>query len=298
MKPTAERALKLFLPALILTEVFLVRSNVLSLRDALLVVVVVEVLLLAVGGRQVLLAARRYRRGRSAGLDGWAALEDGLAVLLPRQVARLVALEPRLMSCLFRWTVRRARPGEGEYTYHKRSAIGTFLPVVLLTAPVELALVHVLAHAFSPWAWLKWALLVLGVYAVFWVVAFYASLATLPHCLEREGLRLRYGLFAEAFVPYEAVEGEKMERLPSPGEGDGLQVSPEGDAAYLAIGGRTDLTLRLAEPVSVRGVFKEAGPFRILHLAADDPAGLSRALRERIPEAGGEARVLAGELDA
>src|SRR3712207_7398712 len=48
-----------------------------------------EALALAVAGRQVVLAVRRYRRDRAAGLDLWAALEDGLAVLLPRPLARL-----------------------------------------------------------------------------------------------------------------------------------------------------------------------------------------------------------------
>jgi len=251
-----ELAPKLLLPALILTEVLLVRADALSLRDAVLVVVGVEALLLAVGGRQVLLAARRYRKGRSAGLDGPSAPEDGLAVLLPRRVARLVALEPRLMACLFRWALRRARLGEGEFSYHRRSALGTFLPVVLLAAPVELGLVHVLAHAFSPWGWLKWALLVLGVYTVLWVLAFYASLVALPHRLERDGLRLRYGLFSEAFVPYGMVLEAKAERRKSPNPGDGVQHEPGSDTVHFAAGGRTDLTLRLNSPLTVGGCFR------------------------------------------
>jgi len=135
MKRAVERALKLLLPVLILSAVALVWADVLSLRDAVLVVIAVEVLLVVVGGRQVFLAARRFRRGCRAGLDGWAALEDGLAVLLPRRAARLVALEPRLMACLLRWATRRVSPKEGEFAYHKRSALGIFLPVVALTAP-------------------------------------------------------------------------------------------------------------------------------------------------------------------
>lgn len=78
-----ERALRWLLPILLLVEAALVWLDLLSLRDAAVVVVALEVLLLAVGGRQLFVVARRYRAGRTKGLDAWGALEDGLAVLLP-----------------------------------------------------------------------------------------------------------------------------------------------------------------------------------------------------------------------
>lgn len=94
------RILKLLLPVLVLAEVALVWLNLLDLRDAILIVAGLEVLLLLVGGHQILGAARRYRRNRSSVLDVWAALEDGLTIMLPRPVARLVVSEPHLFYCL------------------------------------------------------------------------------------------------------------------------------------------------------------------------------------------------------
>jgi hypothetical protein len=45
-------------------------SGLLELRDAVIVVVAVEVLLAIVGMGEVLLVARRYRRGRRASMPG------------------------------------------------------------------------------------------------------------------------------------------------------------------------------------------------------------------------------------
>ncbi|MDP9476243.1 MAG: hypothetical protein M3R38_11285 [Actinomycetota bacterium] len=42
-----------------------------------------------------------------------------------------------------------------------------------------------------PWAWMRWALLVLSAYSVFWLLGLYASRITLPHHLEVDGLLLR-----------------------------------------------------------------------------------------------------------
>lgn len=78
-----KRALKLALPVLVLAELFLIWSGVMSFKDALLVVIGVEILLLVVGTGNLFLVLCRYRRGRKRGLDWWAALEDGLTVMLP-----------------------------------------------------------------------------------------------------------------------------------------------------------------------------------------------------------------------
>ena len=80
------------------------------------------------------------------------------------------------------------------------------MPALIVSAPMELLVVHLLALAFSPWGWLKWALLALGVYAILWLLGLYASLVALPHRLEGEGLRLRHGVLAEGFVPYGEIE--------------------------------------------------------------------------------------------
>jgi hypothetical protein len=102
------------------------------------------------------------------------------------------------------------------------------------------------------------------------MLAIYASRAALPHRLEEDGLRLRYGALAGVFVPLsEKAAVERVQRR-APGPGDGLQTEPEDGSIYLATGGKTDLTLTLYSARTVQGLFRSAGPASTIHPAADE----------------------------
>lgn len=272
-----KRALKWALPILIVIEVGLIWSGRLDLKDAVIVVALIEALLVVTVVGEVLLVAHRYRRGRSEGLNFWAALEDGLSVMLPRKLAWILTMEPRLFACLARWALRRLRPAEGESGYHRKSQLGYIVLMVVMTAPVEVLIFEILI----PWAWLRWTLLFLSVYAIFWILGFHASLAALPHRLESGGVRLRYGLFAEVLVPYAGISGVERAARRAPKPGEGLHTAPNEGAAYLAINGKTDLTMRLSEPRSVQGFFKETEPAAEIHFVADDPERFLSDLKRR-----------------
>jgi hypothetical protein len=76
--------------------------------------------------------------------------------------------------------------------------MGLIIVMVAFTTSVELLVFELRA----PRVWLlRISLLALGHYALLWIFGLYASLVTLPHRLEENGLRLRYGALAEGFVP-------------------------------------------------------------------------------------------------
>jgi hypothetical protein len=272
------RALKWFLPVVVLVEAALIWSGELGFGDALLVVAAIEGLLLLVGVSQMLLVFRRYRGGRRAGLGPWEALEGGLELVSPRPVARLAVSEPRLFVCLARWAFGRGRLREDEFGYGKGSPLGMLVVMVVLTAPIEVVFWELLV----PWSWLRWVLLFLSVYSVLWLLGLYASRVKLPHRLEEDGVRLRQGLFAEVFVPYAEVEDLEKKRRKAPKDGDGLRSSPEGDAAFLAINGRVDLALALVSPLTVRGFLRDTGPVGTIYFAANEPEKMLRVLRRRL----------------
>lgn len=280
-----KRVTKLILPVLILVNVSLVYSGFIDARDAVPIVVAMEALVLLFGLTMVFFAMRRYRRGRSGGLDGWAALEEGLAGIMPRTAARLITLEPRLFVSLVRWTLRLTTPRENEFAYHNGSRIKPFAIMVVLASPAELLIVHVLALAFSPWAWVKWALLALGIYGVLWMVGIYASLPTTPHRLGETGLRIRYGVHVGAFVPYSKIREVERVRRGSPQGSDGLHHVQEEDETYIAVGGKTDLALRLETPLEIQGFLKKSAPAKTIRLAANDPKEMEEALRQRVEAA-------------
>ena len=146
-----KHALKVLVLLVVLAEVILVWSGVMDLGDAVLLVAGLEALLFVAGLGGLVLVVGRYRKERRAGMDVWRALEDGLSLVLPRAMARLAVKEPRLLVCLFRWTFRRVKLTNEEFAYHKRSLLRAIVPLLMVSAPVELVVVHVLALAFSPW---------------------------------------------------------------------------------------------------------------------------------------------------
>lgn len=272
------RFLRWLIPVVILVEIGLVRTGVLSARTAIAVVVLIEVALAATMLGVAAAAIRRYRSGRAQGQDPWKAAEDALSLFVPRRAARLIVLEPRLWACLGRWVFRRHRPGETDFRYHGRSILGAFLILITLTTPVEIFLLELLL----PWAWLRWLLLFAAVYGLLWLYGLYASLVVLPHRLEPDHLQVRYGHLNEATIPYDLIADVRAERRKAPRGGDGLQTSPEEHAVYLAVGGRTDLTLTLREPVTVDALWNPPPPVSTIHIAADRPDRMLAALNERL----------------
>ena len=277
-----KRAFKWATLILILAEAALVRFNLLDIRTAIGIVVGVELLLLLVALRQVFVAVKTYRRDRSSGLDAGTALENGLEVFLPAKVARVLASELKLWFYLVLWVSRQGRRSYGDFTYHKKSILGPFLVLLLFTTPAEVFLIELLL----PWTWLKWVLVIAAVYAFFWVVGLYASMAKLPHRLGESGIRLSYGIMGRADVPYANISGVARERNTEGLRGDGMKIRKTESAAYMAVGGGTDVVLRLRNPQALQGWFSATVPVETIHLAADEPERLVRELSSRVEMSG------------
>lgn len=275
-----ERFLKWLLPALIVIEIVLVRGGVLTIGQAVATVVAIEGAIALVAARQAIVAVRRFRAGRRDGADPWTATEDALTVIFPRVMARFIVMEPRVWVCLVRWITRRYRHGPDDFPYHSGSILGIFIIVILFTTPVEILLFELLI----PWAWLRWVLLILAIYAVVWIFGLYASLVVLPHRLESDGLRVRYGVLNEVVIPYERIVRVEVEPRRTPGGREGL-IFPEGETgvAYLSIGGRTHLRIEVAEPVQFKSLTGLSQPIDVVYFAANDPDRLGAALRDRLP---------------
>ncbi len=272
-----KRLWKWLLPALVVLEIVLVGFGWLDIGTAIGVIVAVEALIFAVSARHIVTAVRRFRRERKAGTDAWAALEDGLEVFLPRRVAHIAALEPKLWYCLGRLVFRRVRLDADDFSYHRKSILGFFLIAVLFVTPVEIFVIELLL----PWAWLRWLLLVSAVYVVFWAFGLYASIIALPNRLDSTGIRLRYGILAEARIEYGNIASVEMARRQAPGHGDGLRLSRDDDSAYVAVAGTTDVTLQLRNPQALHGWVKATPPVTTLHFAVDEPERLVAELTRR-----------------
>jgi len=212
---------------------------------------------------------------RSAVGDPWKGLEKALSDVMPAPAARLLVMEFRLWDSLYAW-MRRRPLGSDAFAYHSRSPIGLVMGIVLLTTPLEIAVIELLI----PWPWLRIVTLVLALYAVLWLIMLFASLRSIPHRLTPEGLDLRYGALAGAFIPYERIAEAHVMMAQPPKTGDGLQVVD--DKAYLAVGGETNLVVRLSEPMSLDKTLGQTPPVQEIHFVTDEPKRMIERLVARL----------------
>ncbi|MGP3966854.1 hypothetical protein [Streptomyces sp. 6N223] len=194
---------------------------------------------------------------------------------------RLARHELTLYTSLMRWLFRRpphgvdAAAGDSVMPYSRGqwaiSAIFFFVSVV-----------ETVALAFLiPWPLVHGVLLALGLWGIFFVVALQAAYAVRPHVIGGDGsLRLRCGALLEIRVPAGGIAAARLERR-FPGNGLlRLEEDEDGDGTVeLPVGGQTNLTVELTEPVTFTRPLGRPARARVLRFYADEPGPALAVLR-------------------
>lgn len=265
-------------PALAIAEVCLVWSGLIGLRTAIVAGAVVEALLWGMVLTRVVAGLRRFRSARAAGVGGWQAAEDAVALLVPRRLARLVLLEPRLWLCLARWaTGRHDGRSARSYSYHRgtRVLFAAVIGLVVLEGAVVDAVLAV-ALPGSVWAWVAAGV---HLYALAWLAGLWASFVTRPHLLADDAFHVRDGVFTELVVPYSAIRGARVVRGSNLGR-SGFKIDPERQAATLALGDTTVVVdVDPAAQLLVNGL-RHPGPVATLAITIDKPHDFVQALSQ------------------
>ena len=205
---------------------------------------------------------------------GWSLLTaGGGAVIVATAIGGLVLREEGWV----RGHMVDVRPGDQPVDYH-RSLRTTILALVGLSV-LEIMLVHLLI----PIAWLRVVLLLLGVYGSVFALAYLAGLAVRPHVFTAQGILLRFGSNHALRLSWCRVESLGP-RLASPRNSSGLAIAD--GVASLAVGGSTNLALRLNAPLHL--VVKDAEVLvHEVRFYADNPgaavAGAARARKSAEP---------------
>jgi hypothetical protein len=262
---------RMLLPALVLVEglgLLLTGTSHLALRLRLGTALVLEGLLLV-------LAVRAWRSSRALS-SGWP--EDRIALafeaFVPPRVARLMALELVLLGSAFRFLAGGFRaPAPAGFSHHREATLRAILPALPLMIPGDFLLVHFLFQGLAPW--LRWMLHGSTVYAVLWLVGFYATLKARPHQLRDGQLDLHLGLMKSATFPGSHI----LSASPLPEfDDDWARHAHMKGVQKLVAKGNTILELRLSEPVRVTGLLGPGRPTDRLAVTVDDAAAFLSTL--------------------
>lgn len=164
-----------------------------------------------------------------------------------------------------------------EFSYHGRSSD---LAVVLALAPVivgEIIVVELLLSGLP--LWVRLGIAAISLYGFLWLTAWTVGLRVYPHRLRDDVLEARLGAFYRAIMPLEAIAAVDVAPR-RPAKRTELLLT-DGTAAFV-VDGRVDVRLRLARPVTIERPLGDPVDVRQLELAADQPAALAHALRERL----------------
>ena len=159
------------------------------------------------------------------------------------------------------------------FSHHREAALRAILPALPLMIPGDFLLTSTLLKGAAPW--LRWLLHGSSVYAVLWLVGFYATLKARPHQLRDGRLELNLGLLKSVTLPASQV----LSASPLPAfEDDWTRHAYLKGVGKLVAKGNTILELRLAAPIQVRGLLGPSRPTDRLAVSADDPTALIVAL--------------------
>ncbi len=263
-------ATRLLLPCLVLTEglgLLLPGAGTWILRLRLGVALGLEGLLLV-------LAIRTLRQPHHG---SWPEdrLAEAFTAFLPPRVARLMALELVMLGAAFAFLAGgfRKEPPPG-FSHHQEASLRAILPALPLLIPGDVLFLHALAPRLAPW--LRWVLHGSTVYAVLWLLGFYATLKARPHEIRDGQLRLHLGLVRSVAFPVSQV----VALAPLPDfDDDWIRHAHLKGVGRLVAKGAPTLELTLAEPVQVHGFLGLGRPTQRLVVSVDDPVAFASALK-------------------
>jgi len=214
-------------------------------------------------GRRAVVSLR-HARGRNRG-DAFTAIRQAAGDIVgSARLGDILAQEiATLYFALATWRTRAPRPDEGFTSYRENSygvvmaAIGGVL--VLETVSVHLA-VHLLWSATA-----AFALTALGLYGLLWMIGDFRALRLRLTTIGPERIDVRLGIRWEVTIPREDLLA--AEELGSPRQ---QAEDVGGRPLSLVLIGAPNVELRLARPVTARGMFGLRRSATRLRLQIDD----------------------------
>lgn len=166
------------------------------------------------------------------------------------KIRALAQLESRQYRDIWWWVRRRCDvPTQATAVPYAQLAAPVIWIFVVVSA-IEVVVVHILLH---PWPIVRWIAFVAGVWSLIWMIGMLASYRVRPHWLDETELRIRCGAVAEISVPLAMIAGVSLQErdLGSSTRVSQLDTDDSGTWCGIGVSGRTNVQLRLTQPVTI-----------------------------------------------
>ena len=195
-------------------------------------------------------------------------------------IGRATALEAAGWRSIGRALTRRPRVPAGASAHRYDRPFRTVLVVFIVLSAIEVPIVDLITH---PWPFVRFPLLVLGVWGVLTMTGMLLSFHTRPHAVGPAGIRVRNGGDTDIDLPWEmiaAVERRRRTLLDSPS----LSLTGPREAQVLnqVAQDGTDIDILLEEPTMFRLPQGEV-TVSAVRISVDDTDAFLDAVRTHIP---------------
>ncbi|WP_156753398.1 hypothetical protein [Actinokineospora pegani] len=194
------------LPVVLVVELALLPSGVISFSDGILIIVIIEATFALLVIAELFTLRRAVRRARARGQTLFDAVLASLDHILPPWGARLIRHDLIMWRAI--WLVVRGRRdippgGDGiDYSAQLRPRFWVFFFIF----PIEIVAVELIL----PWPVVRIVMTVLGSIGLVWYLALIATLYKYPHTIDSNTLRLRWSSFNDHSVPVAQIESVRL----------------------------------------------------------------------------------------
>lgn len=176
--------------------------------------------------------------------------------------------------------LRRPVVPEGASAHPHSKAMRPILLAILGISLVEVPIVDLIVH---PWPWLRWPLLVAGIWGVLSMLGMLLAMHRHPHAVGPDGIRLRSGEHVDVALPWAAIAMVERRRHAMP-SAPTLSLVGDGADAELAHVAQdaTDVDVVLEGPTAIALPGGDVTVSRV-RLSVDDVDAFLDAVRTHIP---------------
>ncbi|MGR6912733.1 hypothetical protein ACU635_00565 [[Actinomadura] parvosata] len=197
-----------------------------------------------------------------------------------RVVLRILTFELAGLAAIGMWALRRKHgvpQGATVVTYAKEQAF--VLTLFAFAMAVETLVVDLLLVSLGGPAWLRIAVLAGDLYGLLFVAVMAAGCATRPHVVTRDELHVRYGVYFGVRMPRELIVAVRA----GGSFNEDSMVTVKDGRLTVAVASRVNVTVELAEPVTVVRPLGRRAEVTSIRFFADSPETVVAALRSGEP---------------
>jgi hypothetical protein len=218
-------------------------------------------------------AILKFKNNKKSNFDFFTILKATCYEILPKKVVMFVVTEIAVFYYGFIYW-RKKIPKPNEFTYHKKSGTISLLVAIIFIVGIESYVLHVL---LAKWNFIvAIVLLFLSIYSGIQIFGFLKSLLKRPYVIEKNQLKLHYGILSETFIDLTEIESIELSNKDIEFDNHNRKLSPLGSLEP------HNIIIKLKGTNILNGLYGITKEYKTLAFYVDDKMSFKNAIKNAI----------------